>query len=162
MLQPDELVHLSGYFSKHELFWFMIYRGKQVQEFSLKFQILFRFQISDFRFQISDFRFQILVVSKLLSSTVVFCFQALNETGKHPGAKLRPRGTTIIENFEFSWTRTSEREILWRFMLSKIQTSFLPGFSVSIVLLIANCLLLTFYLLLSCTDFSYTEGRGEG
>ena len=155
MLQADELVHLSGYFSKHELFWFMIYRGKQVQEFSLKFQILFRFQIS-------DFRFQILVVSKLLSSTVVFCFQALNETGKHPGAKLRPRGTKIVENFEFSWTRTSEREILWRFMLSKIQTSFLPGFLVSIVLLIANCLLLTFYLLLSCTDFSYTEGRGEG
>ena len=60
----------------------MIYRGKQVHEFSLKFQIL--------------------VVSKLLSSTVVFCFQALNETGKHPGAKLRPRGTKIIENFEFS------------------------------------------------------------
>ena len=29
-------------------------------------------------------------------------------------------------------------------MLSKIQTSFLPGFLVSIVLLIANCLLLTF------------------
>ena len=66
----------------------MIYRGKQVNEFSLKFQILFRFQI--------------LVVSKLLSSTVVFCFQALNETGKHPGAKLRPRGTKIIENLEFS------------------------------------------------------------
>ena len=60
----------------------MIYRGKQVNEFSLKFQIN--------------------VVSKLLSSTVVFCFQALNETGKHPGAKLRPRGTKIIENFEFS------------------------------------------------------------
>ena len=58
-------------------------------------------KISD-TFQISDFRFQILVVSKLLSSTVVFCFQALNETGKHPGAKLRPRGTKIIENFEFS------------------------------------------------------------
>ena len=95
MLQPDELVHLSGYISKHELFLFMIYRGKKVHEFFLKFQILFRFQIS-------DFRFQILVVSKLLSSTVVFCFQALNETGKHPGAKLRPRGTTIIENFEFS------------------------------------------------------------
>ena len=60
----------------------MIYRGKQVNEFSLKFQIN--------------------VVSKLLSSTVVFCFQALNETGKHPGAKLRPRGTKIIENLEFS------------------------------------------------------------
>ena len=54
----------------------MIYRGKQVNEFSLKFQIN--------------------VVSKLLSSTVVFCFQALNETGRHPGAKLRPRGTKIM------------------------------------------------------------------
>ena len=39
---------------------------------------------------------QILVVSKFLSSTIVFFFQALNETGKHPGAKLRPRGTKIV------------------------------------------------------------------
>ena len=54
----------------------MIYRGKQVHEFSLKFQIH--------------------VVSKLLSSNVVFCFQALNETGRHPGAKLRRRGTKIM------------------------------------------------------------------
>ena len=45
---------------------------------------------------------QIHVFSKFLSSTIVFCFQALNETGKHPGAKLRPRGTKIIENLEFS------------------------------------------------------------
>ena len=39
---------------------------------------------------------QIHVSSKFLSSTIVFCFQALNETGKHPGAKLRPRGTKIV------------------------------------------------------------------